>query len=106
MLSSAISHAIHPVKLGDRQKRVHFFVEFTDQACVKRARAVQLPDVKVHVLAYSQQLIDQFLVIAPTTVAWPSASSSFTSMVEAGSHRSSPHTVGASPMRRGGKHCS
>ena len=102
IVTFAYSRAIYPVKLGDRQKREHFFIEFADQASVKRGRALQLPDVKVHVLAYSQLLIDQFLAIAP---ALPSDLPASTSMKEAGGHRFSPHIAGMSPMRKGGKHC-
>ncbi|KAF7790383.1 hypothetical protein EIP86_001338 [Pleurotus ostreatoroseus] len=56
---------IYPFKTGDRQKSVHFFVEFDEQHSVKRARALQLRDVKVHVLAYSPELVQQFILVAP-----------------------------------------
>lgn len=44
---------------------MHFFVEFNEQHSVKRARALQLRDAKVHVLAYSPDLVEHFALVAP-----------------------------------------
>ncbi|KAH9945675.1 hypothetical protein B0H21DRAFT_744176 [Amylocystis lapponica] len=42
-----------------------YFVEFCDRSSIKRARALPLPDIKIHVAALSPQLIAQFSTIVP-----------------------------------------
>lgn len=58
-------HSIYPFRTGDRYKSLHYFVEFENQGSVKRARALQLRDTRVHVLSYSPDLVEQFLSVAP-----------------------------------------
>lgn len=60
----ASSHAVYPWKSADGLD--HFFVEFAEESSVKRARALQLLNTKVQVLAYSPQLIADFNSVAPS----------------------------------------
>lgn len=56
----AYSHGVYLWKTGENRSSNHFFVEFKEQNSVKRARALQLKDYKVHVLAFSRQLTAHF----------------------------------------------
>ena len=62
----APSRGIYPIKTGDRNKNVHFFVEFDQQASVKRARALQIRDAKVHIVSFIPQLIEDFFAVSST----------------------------------------
>ena len=64
---------IYPFKTGDRHKNVHFFVEFDQEASVKRARAHQVRDAKVHIVAFSPELTEDFTRVAPPASERPSS---------------------------------
>ncbi|KAH9924891.1 uncharacterized protein B0H18DRAFT_955290 [Fomitopsis serialis] len=59
---------------GARADRIHLtcFVEFAEESAVKRARAIQLPDTKLHIVSFSPQLIAHFLSIAEPVPPLPS----------------------------------
>ncbi|KAI0915742.1 hypothetical protein AcV5_003580 [Taiwanofungus camphoratus] len=59
---------IHPWEVHPDRGELSCFVEFYEQGSVKRARALQVPDVQVHVVAFSPQLISHFNAVAPPPV--------------------------------------
>ncbi|TFY53475.1 hypothetical protein EVJ58_g9432, partial [Rhodofomes roseus] len=63
-----------------RTDRMHLtcFVEFAEETAVKRARALQPPGTKLHIVSFSPQLSAHFLSIAEPTSIMPSPSSSMT----------------------------